>query len=448
MSVTVLCARSGEGRNAVSAALNAITVICDFMTPPLGLHRLRTVEPAHLWHLMHNVGHSLGHRAARTQPNTTFISRSSSRRSRRACTLCGIPRHTMIHPMTFSTRRAMAALFLAVALSPAGGCVRNYAVSRHSAADLGHHAAAVLWSGPIAPGDLSDLSRWRRCVGPPVVVTSTAPVAASDRLVVVNWNVHVGGGDIARLVEDVRQAEGDTVPIVLLLQEAYRDGPEVPHAIDGAASFASVIRGLRPNGAREEVESVAAALGLHGYYVPSMRNGGPLISAEDRGNAILSTAPLSDLEAIELPFERQRRVAIAANVSGTTTAGAPWRLRVVSAHLDNMSGARRLWIAGSELGRTRQARGLLSALGTHTPLVLGADMNTLFGFKDNAYLETARVFPQTHVTDRRPTFAGMLRLDHLFFRLPEGWSGSFRRADDSYGSDHHPLIGIIDLESR
>jgi endonuclease/exonuclease/phosphatase family metal-dependent hydrolase len=232
---------------------------------------------------------------------------------------------------------------------------------------------------------------------------------------------------------------------VFLLQEAYRGGPEVPAALDGDATFASLIRGLRKDGQREEIESIASSLGLHAYYVPSMRNGGPLTSDEDRGNAILSTVPLTDLAAIELPFERQRRVAVAATVSGTTESGEPWRLRVVSAHLDNMVGARRLWIAGGELGRARQTRGLLAALGSEAPLVLGADLNTWFGFRDRAYTEAARAFPGTLVSDRRATFRGLLRLDHLFFRLQDGWKAGFSRADDRYDSDHYPLIGTIDF---
>lgn len=306
-------------------------------------------------------------------------------------------------------------------------------------------AGSVAWFGPGLAGDLTVLGRWRQSVGPPVVVAGDAPATPrpADRLVVVNWNTHVGGGDIPRLYEYVRQRAGAQVPIVLLLQEVYRSGPEVPANLNPAASFASVIRRLRSDGQRDEVEAVAASLGLHAYYVPSMRNGGPLTSDEDRGNAILSTVPLTDLSAIELPFERQRRVAVAATVQGATTTGAPWRLRVVSAHLDNMSSARRLWIAGGEFGRQRQARGLVTALGDQAPLVLGADLNTLFGFRDAAYTATARAFPDTLVTDRRATFLGMLRLDHLFFRLDDGWRATFRRTDDRFGSDHYPLVGEI-----
>lgn len=123
----------------------------------------------------------------------------------------------------------------------------------------------------------------------------------------------------------------------------------------------------------------------------------------------------------------------------------PWSLRVVSAHLDNMSGWKRLRVAGVELGRLRQVRGLLAAIDGDRPLALGADLNSWFGFRDSACLAAARAMPQGEVTDRRPTFRGLLRLDHLFFRLDPGWRASSRRADDDYGSDHDPLIGTIEF---
>ena len=266
----------------------------------------------------------------------------------------------------------------------------------------------------------------------------------SDRILVVSWNVHVGSGDVRRLYADLRRAHADT-PLILLLQEAFRGGVEVPGQLPPGARFAAEIR--ERHGAREEIESTAAALGLHGFYVPSMRNGPPVLSDEDRGNAILSTLPLTDLAAIELPHERQRRVAVAATVRGETPSGAPWTLRLASAHLDTMSGPARLWVAGGEWARTRQVRGLLAALDVRTgpPFVLGADLNTLFGFRDRAYVEALAAFPQTRVTDGRKTFMNLLRLDHLFFRLPDGWHAEFRRADDRYGSDHYPLVGSVQV---
>ncbi len=344
------------------------------------------------------------------------------------------------------TARVRATLGVCLTVATLHGCAGHSTVAPFDMVQLDGSAPAIRWMAPQLDADRSSLGNWRMSVGPPVVVSPAAnPTEPHDRLVVVNWNMHVGGGDIGGLLADVRRRHGGA-PVVFLLQEAYREGPEVPVRLEPHASFASMIRSLRPDGSREEIESVATRLGVHAYYVPSMRNGAPAASAEDRGNAILSTLPLTDLTAIELPFERQRRVAVAATVAGVTTGGAAWKVRVVSAHLDNMVGARRLWIAGGEFGRTRQARGLVSALQGGDPLVLGADLNSWFGFHDGAYRTAAAAFPGTTVTDRRATFHGMLRLDHLFFRLDEGWQARFARADHTFGSDHYPLVGEIQFD--
>jgi endonuclease/exonuclease/phosphatase family metal-dependent hydrolase len=342
--------------------------------------------------------------------------------------------------------RGALGVCLSVATVTLYGCAGRSTVGPFDMAQLDGQGPAIRWMAPQLDADRSSLGNWRMSVGPPVVVSHAADrTGPHDRLVVVNWNMHVGGGDIGGLLADVRRRHGGA-PVVFLLQEAYREGPEVPVRLEPHASFASLIRSLRPDGSREEIEAVATRFGLHAYYVPSMRNGAPAASAEDRGNAILATLPLTDLAAIELPFERQRRVAVAATVTGATTEGEPWKVRVVSAHLDNMVGARRLWIAGGEFGRTRQARGLVSALQGSDPLVLGADLNSWFGFHDGAYRTAAAAFPGTTVTDRRATFRRMLRLDHLFFRLDEGWQARFARADHAFGSDHYPLVGEIQFD--
>ena len=135
-------------------------------------------------------------------------------------------------------------------------------------------------------------------------------------------------------------------------------------------------------------------------------------------------------------------MALSAHVGGTTSDGRAWRLRVATVHLDNIVGARHGWIAG-EYGRTRQARGLRQALRGDDPLVVAGDFNTWFGFGDQAYIESALEYPQTQVVDRRRTFRGILRLDHVFYRLPRGWRAEVRRAESDYGSDHYPLITTI-----
>ena len=69
--------------------------------------------------------------------------------------------------------------------------------------------------------------------------------------------------------------------------------------------------------------------------------------AEDRGNAILSTLPLTEPVAVELPGERQRRVVIIAKAASISLA-------VV--HLDALGGTRRLRVFWTPWMRDSQVR--------------------------------------------------------------------------------------------
>lgn len=282
------------------------------------------------------------------------------------------------------------------------------------------------------------MARWRVAVGSPLIARGAPPAATTgfDALTVVSWNVALDGGDVVRLVREVRSRAPER-PIVLLLQEVFRSGDDVPVSVDG--EYASHLGSSRQE---REIDDIARRLGFSLYYVPSMRNGAPGRHVEDRGNAVLSSLPLDDFAAIELPFERQRRVAAAARIGGRRSTGEAWSIKVVSVHLDNLVGLRNGWIA-TEYGRARQARGLNESLSDDEPTVLGGDFNTWFGFSDQAYIETALAFPQTEIGDTRTTFRGLLRLDHVFYRVAPGWTAEVVRADSSFGSDHYPLITTI-----
>jgi endonuclease/exonuclease/phosphatase family metal-dependent hydrolase len=336
--------------------------------------------------------------------------------------------------------KSFARLFVVVLCTAAlvAGCSGGSALSRLDGVPS-IHAPAISWLSPAAEPDRASLKNWREAVGAPFINIAAGRDSATAELDIVSWNTAVGDGDIVKFVTRVRNGR----PMVLLLQEVYRRGAAVPRLPGPQWRFAGRL-GTR-GAAKTDIETAAASLGMSVYYVPSMRNGGP-DSDEDRGNAILSDLPLSDLTAIELPFERQRRVALAATITGHTASGQPWHLRVANVHLDNAMPAR-AWI-GSEYGRARQARGLVAALGNAEPVVLGGDFNTWFGFSDQVFVETIRAFPQTVTTDRRATFRGLLRLDHLFYRLPAGWRGDLHRADDRFGSDHAPLIGTLHITAH
>jgi endonuclease/exonuclease/phosphatase family metal-dependent hydrolase len=298
----------------------------------------------------------------------------------------------------------------------------------------------VIWVRAVDAGERADADRWCAAVGTPAVRNAAAGFRDGvPPLVVVSWNTHVGGGDIERLVADVRSGRlTGQAPrsFVLLLQEVLRHDDSVPERAPAGSRLASAVTPTTPDRSRRGIEMTASALGLSMFYVPSMRNGeGP----EDRGNAILSSITLDDLEAIELPLERQRRVAVAADIR--IRAAAPVTIRIVSVHFTNMV-AHHLWVL-SEPGRVRQAHALTMALDDDRPTVLGGDLNSWFGYSDAAFRELARVLPLSHPEDRRATF-GPMRLDHVLARLPDGWQIRVRRAESRYGSDHYPLIATID----
>ena len=259
--------------------------------------------------------------------------------------------------------------------------------------------------------------------------------------VVVSWNTHVGAGDIDAFVGDLQSGRLTGRPVtdfVLLLQEAYRGGSGVPSL--AGVRWASAEQPPGDGHVRVEVTAAAERLGLSAIYIPSMRNGRPGATSEDRGNAILSSVKLSDVTAIELPLERQRRVAIAATVMVKGREGSTQPVRLICTHFTNMV-MHHVWLL-SESGRLRQARALAQALPPDVPLIVGGDLNSWFGFRDAAYRQLAGTLSHASIEDRRPTF-GPMRLDHLLFRLPGGWRTGLRRADSKYGSDHYPLIAMV-----
>jgi endonuclease/exonuclease/phosphatase family metal-dependent hydrolase len=181
-----------------------------------------------------------------------------------------------------------------------------------------------------------------------------------------------------------------------------------------------------------------------------MRNGA---ERTDRGNAILSTLPLGDAAAVELPFEYQRRAAVVASLDL-----GPERLRLVSAHLDPRGPVGHKWLGAA--GRAVQMRHLLEALREDT-VVLGADLNLGRGRAEPAWRSLAEagfrfgvppvlpawrhtyhalprlVLDYIMVRDRRDVVAGA-----RVHRLDEDAAD---RGPTVFGSDHHPLLARIDL---
>ena len=301
----------------------------------------------------------------------------------------------------------------------------------------------VQWVRASPDNEHASIDRWCAGVGPPARIGGgQRSEILTGSLAVVSWNVHVGAGDLDALVNDLRSGRLTGAPapaFVLLLQEAYRAGPDVPALTD--VSWAAAENPIGPDVTPLDVLAAARRLGLSSVYVPSMRNGRPGVTQSDRGNAIVSTLPIAAVRAIELPLERQRRVAVDATIQVPTRSGEI-PLRIVNTHFTNMV-MHHLWLL-SESGRLRQARALARTLPRDGALIVGGDFNAWFGFHDAAYRELAAHAKRADTEDRRATF-GPLRLDHVLFRLPAGWRTTLRRADKKYGSDHYPLAAVVTI---
>ena len=256
-----------------------------------------------------------------------------------------------------------------------------------------------------------------------------------EEITFVSWNVHVGSGDVRAFVRDLTSGVhtgGRAVShYVLMLQEAVRTGgvpPLTPHA-SGAARIA-------PHAPPHPVDivEISRELGLSLIYVPSMRNGAsPNDPAEDRGNAILSTLPLSEPVAVELPGERQRRVVIIAKAASISLA-------VV--HLDALGGARRLRVFWTPWMRDSQVRSAAAVL-PDGPLVVGGDLNTWHGRDEFAARFLDRQVGVTPLTVDRVGL-GLRVLDYMFFRAGADKRARYRQVERLYGSDHRPLVGWVE----
>jgi endonuclease/exonuclease/phosphatase family metal-dependent hydrolase len=266
-------------------------------------------------------------------------------------------------------------------------------------------------------------------------------------LTVVTWNMHVGGGDLVGFLNselgyecEAAGARRGQSHFVLLAQEAFRASDEVPAAPDGAPTPNRIAENP-PHGPRRDIVQVAEHCGLALFYAPSMRNGNrdDELPREDRGSAILSTLPLTEPVAIELPLEAQRRVTVVATVEVPRRSSG---LRVASVHYDVAGNILRVLGTGGSM-RVRQNDGLTEALDSLDPkrafpTVVGGDLNT-WSARETVVLRMLEIYPDSPSPGREKT-RGDWPPDHMFFRAGGGAFGlietSYRVVEDAYGSDH------------
>lgn len=343
--------------------------------------------------------------------------------------------------------------------------------------------ASLAWLSPVSGAEGRALEEWCRTVGPVIIDSVPAgyfgALQPGDSLAVVTWNVETGSGDILTFIEqelglDCAASPRPAVaqgfaPFVILAQEAYRRSASVPRVASQAAIPPRIPEKERP-GPRLHIDEIARQCGLSIVYVPSRRNGPEEYDGEgeDWGNAILSTLPLSDFIAIELPLGASRRVAVGATVHNARRDS----LRVVSIHLSTFpafwrilrtgnSTRTRHWLAFAEALRTVELIradsedesvvvecyprcGADGSLRHFIPTVVGGDFNT-WSPRETALRHARDHFPHSPAWDGKPT-RGAFPTDHLLFR--EGQrpaaahvvEGSYRRIEDKYHSDHNARI--------
>jgi endonuclease/exonuclease/phosphatase family metal-dependent hydrolase len=324
-------------------------------------------------------------------------------------------------------------------------------------------------SEPADPLD-ARLRGWRENVGE-ALAHDFAPLKGDESstgenvIVVLSWNVWVGRGRLTELIGRFRDGDFARLgapagaPLLVLVQEAYRSDDSIPLQASGWTPRGSS-RHFRPE---EDIVNVARMLRLNVRYAPSMRNG---THRSDRGNAILSTQPLVEAHAFELPFVVQRRVAVGATLALGDAGPASFRLRTYSAHLDPFGAQRSDWLGIA--GRAVQAKGLLQRMSNGSgppqdlPRILGADLNIARGRREPAYRALVDAGFRTGIPPREPNWGHTY---HMVPRLPIDYllfcsSGNaisratVHRLNENprdagpyvFGSDHHPLIARVELE--
>ena len=320
------------------------------------------------------------------------------------------------------------------------------------------------WYFPETAGDHARLEDWCRTVGPSVV--SPYPAAAfgdlesSGELVVISWNVDVGGGDVMDFLEtelgltcdgNASRLAAGAAHFALLVQEAFRRSNEIPEKPQGPTIPRAVAEDERP-GQRLDAVEVAARCGLSLVYAAAARNGSEPRDGlrEDKGVAILSTLRLENVFFIELPYEAARRVAAVATVQDASGR----KLRLANVHLISTAGPSRTLATGNG-SWLRQGLAAADALdiaeagGEPLSTLLAGDFNT-WSDRETTLRRLRERFPDSPPPLGQGTH-GAFPTDHILFRKsnaagsPHLVDGSYLRVEDTYHSDHHTIVARVEF---
>jgi endonuclease/exonuclease/phosphatase family metal-dependent hydrolase len=242
------------------------------------------------------------------------------------------------------------------------------------------------------------------------------------RFRVVTWNIHKGIGGLDRLYrpERVVAVLQELSADVALLQEVAADLPRARH--------------------HDQVALLSSALEMpHFAFDPQHR-----FARGGYGNAILSRWPLSGVHNLDLTIgTRKKRGALQAKA----------RVKVGRHVQSVLLHCMHLGLAGTErdlqLGRFLESRPFLG-LHKRTPIVLGGDLNDLWGTLGPRFLEPVGFLRAGALRNTFPAWLPIRPLDGIFVRgdaRPMSVHVA-RSALARSASDHLPLVADIELEQH
>ncbi|HMA94387.1 MAG TPA: endonuclease/exonuclease/phosphatase family protein [Polyangiaceae bacterium] len=252
-------------------------------------------------------------------------------------------------------------------------------------------------------------------------MTASPDMIDSLRLRITSWNIHkgIGGVDRQYRIERVIETLQHQRPDVLLLQEVAEGMPSTLY--------------------HNQLEVLSGALGMsHVAYGREHR-----FRVGGYGNAIISRYPLTDVQRVDLTIAwRKKRGVICAR------AHVPVGEHLRSLVLFNVH----LGLAGSE--RAAQMQRFLTChpfagLHSHTPIVVGGDMNDLWGTIGDRFLSPVGFARAGRRFNTFPAMLPMRPLDAIYIRgdLRSVHYGPGRGALARSASDHLPLVADLDLGS-
>lgn len=244
----------------------------------------------------------------------------------------------------------------------------------------------------------------------------------SLKLRILCWNVHKCVGGIDRRYDPGRTAAviASAAADVVLMQEVAHSG-----------------RWYRD---QRQVDVLGEALGMpHRSYFTNVRFGA---TRGEYGNAILSRAPISSSDNLDLTLpKRKARSVLHAELRLQDDAGHSRTLHVFNLHLGLSEAERR-----EQLRRFLESRALL-AIHANTPIIVAGDFNDVWGSLGKKLLAPAGFRGPARALRTFPAWAPVRALDSLWVRgdIDVLSLERLRCARVRTASDHLPLFAEVQL---